>query len=40
MSLLDVVCFSTGTAETDRAQARIAMWKVDFMLTDEMSKRM
>lgn len=39
MSLPEVVCFSTGAAETDRAQASITVWKVVFMLTDELLKR-
>ena len=39
MPLLDVVCFSTGAAETDKAKARIAVWKVDFMFIDDLLKR-
>ena len=30
--------FSTGAAETDRANARMELWKVDFMLIDNLLK--
>jgi hypothetical protein len=31
--------FSIGAAETDRAKARTALWKVDFILIDVLSIR-
>lgn len=40
MSLPEVVGFSTGAAETDRAKARIALWKVDFMLIDGLLEKL
>ena len=39
MSLLEDVCFSTGAAETDRAKARIALWKADFILVDVLLEK-
>lgn len=36
--LLAAEYLSTGAAETERAKARMALWKADFMFVDELSR--